>query len=192
MEFLCIATMQNAVSDAATEWNTNVSGCSFASGYYVVPNQDCSVADIIIHGGATSKGTCAENAMNSVCGSNRSGPDILTLLPKVANDEASATRIVEHEIGHSFGLEHQSGSSCGVVLSIMNMVAPLSTCFSTSGVLSSADVGQSYTSESNPSQCTVDVYHPDSLTAPTPCPTGPSCGEYLNPDYCSYPDTGCP
>lgn len=186
------ATMQQAVNDAASAWNSTASGCSLAGGYYINPNQNCSVADIIIHAGTPSQGTCAENGLNSISGTNRSGPDTVTMLAKVANDEGSAARLVEHEIAHSMGLEHQSGSSCGTLGSIMNLVAPISTCYSLGGAIAQADAGQSYKSLSAPSQCTVDVYHPDAITSPTPCPTGPSCGQYLNPDYCSYPGAGCP
>ena len=185
-------TMQSAVSDAATQWNSSVSACSLSTGYYINPNQNCSVADIIVHSGTTSAGTCAENALNSVSGSNRSGPDTITMLARVANDEGSAARLLQHEIGHSLGLTHQSGSSCGTAPSVMNLIAPLSTCFASPQSVTTADVGQVYTSETSPSKCTINVYSPDYLTAPTPCPSGPSCGEYLNLDWCSYPDNGCP
>jgi|HubBroStandDraft_1064217.scaffolds.fasta_scaffold45817_2 hypothetical protein len=129
------ATMQQAVQDAASSWNSTVSACSLAGGYYINPNQNCSVADIIIHAGTPSQGTCAENGLNSISGTNRSGSDTVTMLAKVANDEGSAARLVEHEIAHSMGLEHQSGSSCGSLGSIMNLVAPISTCYALGGAI---------------------------------------------------------
>jgi hypothetical protein len=72
--------MQQAVQDAASAWNSQTNACNLASGYTVTANQNCSVADIIIHAGTPSVGTCGENALNSVSGTNRSGPDTVTLL----------------------------------------------------------------------------------------------------------------
>ena len=149
------SVIYNAVQAARAAWNAT-SACG-TTGYYLALNQAGgeSNADIVVAKGNVAGG-CAENILTLVGGQN--SKDTITLRASVANDQASANRVLTHEIGHSLGLANSvSTAGCSGFNSIMSLAAPLTTCVSDSYSLTATDVYRSNVNLNSPSSCQINI-----------------------------------
>ena|ERR1700685_1224653 len=119
------------------------------------------------------------------------------------NNRSQMAIILEHEFGHTVGPSDAYKNwpspqpDCTQTNTIMQGVTDLDTCnpiAAAMGGITSGDVAQSNRQAVNQPSCeTAPAGQGDSPENP-PCPTRPSCGAYINPDYCTYGriNSGCP
>lgn len=192
----------NAVTDAIAAWNIaqDANSCNGRSStnYWLQLNQsNSSRADIKIIKG-TTPGACATTASGS-------RPIIMTLPAGLAtyNTRAQTAIVVEHEFGHTVGLADAYKTwpspqpDCTQTNSIMLGVTDLDTCHPEAGAvggITSGDVAQSNRQSVNEPSCETSPGGQSDSPQYPPCPEGPSCGTYLNPDFCTYGaiNSGCP
>jgi hypothetical protein len=183
-------------TDACAAWNSRATCGSLH--HYFQPVSGTSAADVIVTL-LNDQDTCAQTMLYSISGSNRSTtPDQIQLMSKEANNEASAARTIEHELGHVTGLGNSEDTSqCAGAQSIMSLASPLNTCLNPTNInITTNDVAQINKNATNPSQCVENVYDAHLLT--TSCPKASLCpreGGYLvdgPDDPCQYPGNGCP
>jgi hypothetical protein len=191
------ANVWNGVNDAISKWNNTADqnscyGRPYIDYWFQINQANGSQADVVITQG---------NLLQS-CGSTALGPPFRITLPAFfANKDPYAviSPIVQHELGHVIGLDDAyyrgGGVFCQNVSSIMRGVQDLTSCLPVVSSIQSIDIEQSNRNLTNKSSCQ-NSWPGTTPTVPeaAPCPTGPSCGVYLNPDYCSYGSefSGCP
>lgn len=178
-----LANIQLGVQEAVTAWN-NQATCYY---FYPMP-QGAPQPDIYIQN--TTQVPCGQNsavehAYPHVIGLNGG------LLVNRSSDEIAA--LVEHELGHSIGLLNAPSSCDPQMAGITIMTGYTGTCQQVTTSIKSIDVAQSNAFCNKNGQCAQSTDPRDRSYYPA-CPEGPSCGAYLNPDYCTYgPDNnGCP
>jgi hypothetical protein len=186
----------NAAQTAMTAWNNqqdpnSCNGRPYIN-FWLQPTSSSAAADI----------TITEKSTSYACGTvNPNYPFTMTLTNLAAGTNPL---VIEHEFGHVLGLNDSSpnGSrnypssqpNCTQLNSIMQGVTDLVTCIASStAVLTGADVAQANRNLVSESTCQTAMNTSDQAENP-PCPSGPSCGAYLNPDYCTYGRSygGCP
>lgn len=186
----------NAVNTAASDWNSaQDAACSTKTVYYFQVNQAAGQsADVIVSKGTPSY-CAATNRLWTVANgvTTATKPWAIVLRASVANvSQDQATTIVRHELGHIANLANANNCDDLYNPILMGITAPIPYCEPDKIVgISSAEVSQSNRNASNYNTCT-DATASTAMPPTLACPTGPSCGIYLNPDYCSYPLTGCP
>lgn len=186
----------NGVNDAINKWNNAADqnscyGRPYINYWFQINQQDSSQADVVVTSGNLQS-----------CGRSALGPPFRITLPAFyANLDAYAviSPNVQHELGHFIGLDDAyyrgGGAFCQDVSSIMRGVQDLTSCVPYVSSIQSIDIEQSNRNLTNQSSCQ-SSWAGGSNTMPeaAACPTGPTCGAYLNPDFCTYGSefAGCP
>lgn len=186
----------NAAQTAMTAWNNQMDPNSCNGRPYInfwfQPTTSSAAADI----------TITEAPLSRACGNTPPyGPFVMTLTNVAAGTNPL---IIEHELGHILGLNDSSPAAtpsypssqpnCSQLNSIMRGVTDVISCVASStAVLTGSDVAQANRNLVDESSCQTKMTTRDEADNP-PCPSGPSCGAYLNPDYCTYGASyeGCP
>lgn len=126
-----LTVISQAITDACNAWNSQAT-CGPLH-YYFQPVTRTSSAGVIVTL-FNDQDTCGRTALNSISGATRSSvPDQIQLMSKDANNEASAARFIEHELGHVSGVGNSidTPQQCSGAQSIMSIAAPVDTCLST-------------------------------------------------------------
>lgn len=190
----------NATQEAINNWNgardSNSCYSQQPDDFFFQLNQSGgkASADVEIMQGTVTRG-CAGTDVTII-------PEPITLIPQVANvSQDGAAAIIDHEFGHVLGLNEaytvwpSPQPNCTAATTIMRGVNNITECAPDVVLIQSADVAQANRVVNNQMSCLTQVQPQihDSPENPA-CPTGPSCGGYRNPDYCTYGDSnsGCP
>jgi hypothetical protein len=166
------AHLEEALTCARTAWNTtnDYNGRGLLYDLQVTTTQ--AQADIVIEGGATDDG-CAQNNVGSY-------PNTVTMGPTTrANPVANVCSTLEHEIGHSLGLDQDD--RC---VSVMNSSG--AGCTTTRRELTPNDIFRVNQHVESPQTCTSTLGGGGPEV--DPCNGDPCCGD----PCCNDPDCGDP
>ncbi len=190
--------VSNATQKAIDAWNnsTDANSCNGQTIKYLFQlRQDVpQLADVVIKSGDIP-GNCGLTETYT--------PRRITFVFQVAQlPQASLASLIEHEPGHVIGLTDAYKTwpppqeNCKSAQTVMRGVAGLAGCEPkvVEDTLSSVEIAQANRQATAPSTCQTTTSSESDGSEVPPCPIGPSCGAYKNPDYCTYglDNSGCP